>query len=84
MPDVRVCVGGGCLALVLGPQNDLVLHLGIALLAVPCGIAVDRFSRKYMIALMTTGWVPTVVAVDIVDETVLPVAVTGPGMKVTG
>jgi len=32
------------------------LHLGLALLAVPCGIAVDRFSRKYMIVLMTAIW----------------------------
>jgi len=30
--------------------------LGLAALAVPCGIAVDRFSRKYMISLMTVVW----------------------------
>jgi MFS transporter, Spinster family, sphingosine-1-phosphate transporter len=32
------------------------LFLGLALLAVPCGLAVDRFSRKYMITLMTLVW----------------------------
>lgn len=32
------------------------LFLDLALLAVPCGLAVDRFSRKYMIALMTLLW----------------------------
>ncbi len=32
------------------------LFLGLALLAVPCGIAVDRFSRRYMIVMMTLVW----------------------------
>ncbi len=32
------------------------LFLGLAILAVPCGLAVDRFSRKYMITLMTLVW----------------------------
>jgi MFS family permease len=32
------------------------LFLGLAVLAVPCGLAVDRFSRKYMITLMTLVW----------------------------
>ncbi len=32
------------------------LFLGLAILAVPCGLAVDRFSRKYMISLMTVVW----------------------------
>ena len=32
------------------------LFLGLALLAVPCGLAVDRYSRKYMITLMTLVW----------------------------
>lgn len=32
------------------------LFLGLAVLAVPCAFAVDRFSRKYMIALMTLVW----------------------------
>lgn len=32
------------------------LFLGLAMLAVPCGLAVDRFSRKYMITLMTLVW----------------------------
>ena len=32
------------------------LFLGLALLAVPCGLAVDRFSRKYMISAMTLVW----------------------------
>ena len=32
------------------------LFLGLALLAVPCGLAVDRFSRKYMISLMALVW----------------------------
>jgi len=32
------------------------LFLGLAALAVPCGIAVDRFSRKYMVSLMTVVW----------------------------
>lgn len=32
------------------------LFLGLAILAVPCGMAVDRFSRKYMIVLMTLVW----------------------------
>ena len=32
------------------------LFLGLALLAVPCGMAVDRFSRKYMIVMMTLVW----------------------------
>lgn len=32
------------------------LFLGLAVLAVPCGFAVDRFSRKYMITLMTLVW----------------------------
>ena len=32
------------------------LFLGLAILAVPCGLAVDRFSRKYMISLMTLVW----------------------------
>jgi len=32
------------------------LFLGLALFAVPCGYAVDRFSRKYMIAAMTLVW----------------------------
>ena len=33
-----------------------ILFLGLAVLAVPCGLAVDRFSRKYMITLMTLVW----------------------------
>ena len=32
------------------------LFLGLAMLAVPCGLAVDRFSRKYMISIMTLVW----------------------------
>lgn len=32
------------------------LFLGLAILAVPCGLAVDRFSRKYMITIMTLVW----------------------------
>jgi MFS family permease len=32
------------------------LFLGLAILAVPCGLAVDRFSRKYMITAMTLVW----------------------------
>jgi MFS family permease len=32
------------------------LFLGLAILAVPCGLAVDRYSRKYMITLMTLIW----------------------------
>lgn len=32
------------------------LFLGLALLAVPCGLAVDRYSRKYMISIMTLVW----------------------------
>ena len=32
------------------------LFLGLAILAVPCGLAVDRFSRKYMITMMTLVW----------------------------
>jgi MFS family permease len=32
------------------------LFLGLAVLAVPCGIVVDRYSRKYTIALMTLLW----------------------------
>ncbi len=32
------------------------LFFGLALLAVPCGLAVDRFSRKYMISAMTLVW----------------------------
>ena len=32
------------------------LFLGLAVLAVPCGLAVDRFSRKYMITAMTLVW----------------------------
>ncbi len=32
------------------------LFLGLAILAVPCGLAVDRFSRKYMISIMTMVW----------------------------
>ena len=32
------------------------LFFGLALLAVPCGLAVDRFSRKYMITTMTLVW----------------------------
>jgi len=32
------------------------LFLGLAIFAVPCGVAVDRFSRKYMIVLMTLVW----------------------------
>jgi MFS transporter, Spinster family, sphingosine-1-phosphate transporter len=32
------------------------LFLGLAMLAVPCGLAVDRFSRKYMITIMTLVW----------------------------
>ena len=32
------------------------LFLGLALLAVPCGFAVDRYSRTYMITLMTLVW----------------------------
>jgi MFS family permease len=32
------------------------LFLGLAVLAVPSGLAVDRFSRKYMITIMTLVW----------------------------
>ncbi len=32
------------------------LFLGLAVLAIPSGIAIDRFSRKYMISFMTTVW----------------------------
>lgn len=32
------------------------LYLGLAICAVPCGLAVDRFSRKYMITAMTLVW----------------------------
>jgi MFS family permease len=32
------------------------LFFGLAVLAIPSGIAIDRFSRKYMISLMTTVW----------------------------
>jgi MFS family permease len=32
------------------------LFIGLGLLAVPTGILVDRFSRKYMIAVMTAVW----------------------------
>ncbi len=32
------------------------LFPGLAVLAVPCGLAVDRFSRKYMITAMTLVW----------------------------
>lgn len=32
------------------------LYIGLGLLAVPSGILVDRFSRKYMIVIMTTLW----------------------------
>jgi MFS family permease len=32
------------------------LFIGLAVLAVPCGFAVDRFSRKYMITAMTLVW----------------------------
>ena len=32
------------------------VFLGLAILAVPCGLAVDRFSRKYMITVMTLIW----------------------------
>ncbi len=32
------------------------LFLGLAVLAVPSGLAVDRFSRKYMISIMTLVW----------------------------
>lgn len=32
------------------------LFIGLAVLAVPCGFAVDRYSRKYMITLMTLVW----------------------------
>ena len=32
------------------------LFFGLAVLAIPSGMAIDRFSRKYMISLMTTVW----------------------------
>jgi MFS family permease len=32
------------------------LFIGLGLLAVPTGILVDRFSRKYMIVIMTAAW----------------------------
>jgi MFS family permease len=32
------------------------LFIGLGLLAVPTGVLVDRFSRKYMIAIMTAAW----------------------------
>jgi MFS family permease len=32
------------------------LYVGLGLLALPAGMIVDRFSRKYMIVLMTTAW----------------------------
>jgi MFS family permease len=32
------------------------LFIGLGLLAVPAGVLVDRFSRKYMIAIMTAVW----------------------------
>jgi MFS family permease len=32
------------------------LHIGLGLLALPAGMLVDRFSRKYMIFIMTTIW----------------------------
>jgi MFS family permease len=32
------------------------LFIGLGLLAVPTGLLVDRFSRKYMIAIMTAVW----------------------------
>ena len=34
------------------------LHIGLGLLALPAGMLVDRFSRKYMIVIMTTIWTP--------------------------
>ena len=32
------------------------LFIGLGLLAVPTGVLVDRFSRKYMIVIMTAAW----------------------------
>ena len=32
------------------------LHIGLGLLAVPTGMLVDRFSRKYTIVIMTALW----------------------------
>ena len=34
------------------------LFIGLGLLALPTGLLVDRFSRKYMIVIMTSVWTP--------------------------